>query len=62
MWFTVSQKGPRASKAMFYYLLRGGGSFGRLFEKFFVPSCDKEKGWENKKKSMQLSKYSAQFQ
>ena len=40
---------------------RGGGSFGRLFERFLVPSCDKEKGWENKQKGVQLSKDGAQF-
>ena len=40
----------------------GGGSFGRLvFERFLVPSCDREKGWENKKKSVQLSKDGTQF-
>ena len=51
---------------MFYYLLRGvaGGKVlgDCLRDSLIVPSCDKEKGWENKKKSMQLSKDGAQFQ
>ena len=41
---------------------QGGGSFGRLvFERFLVPSCDREKDWENKKKSVQLSKDGTQL-